>query len=191
MRRALQACSIWIASLSSLCCIVSSPAHATLLVYEQTSASVPGLRISASMSIDGGLSHLPTLNQASTPIDFGHLLGFELAAPNGVTYTLNDFVAPFGLGFQFPQWSISPSGIFFIDAADLNDFSISFGKGTIQFDTDGPSNPPACHSTGACVTTGYWASIPEPSGKSLVLVGLLALLCLVAGNSRHRAMRCC
>ena len=186
MSRTLQVCSLWIAS---LCCIVSSPARATLFVYEQTSASVPGLFISASMSINGGLSDLPTLNQSSVPIDFGDLLAFELLAPNGVTYTLNDFVAPFNLGFQFPQWSISPSGITFVDADDLNDFFVSFAQGTIQFDTDGPSNPPDCSHTGACVSTGHWvASIPEPSSKALMLVGLL-VLCLFAGSARRHAIR--
>ena len=185
MRRALQLCSLWIAS---LCFIFSSPARATVFVYQQTSASVPGLSINAAMTIDGGLNNLPTLSQSSAPIDFGNLLAFDLLAPNGMTYTLADFVAPFDLGFHFPQWSISPSGISFIDATDLNDFFISFHLGTIQFDTDGPSSPPYCSRTGACISTGHWASIPEPSGATLIIVGLLALYFFV-GSARHHVTR--
>lgn len=170
MRRTLWVFSLWIAS---LCCVVASPARATLIVYEQTSASVPGLSISASMTVNGGLSDLPTLNQSSTPIDFGNLLGFDLLAPNGVTYTVADFVAPSAFGF--PLWNISPSGISFIDATDSSDFIISFALGTIQFETDGPSTPPDCQRTGACITTGYWSAIAEPSSTALILVGLSAL----------------
>ena len=169
MRRKLQLHSL---CLSGLVFIVASPACATLLVYEQTSASVPGLSISASMTVDGGLADLPTLNQSSTPIEFGNLLQFALSAPNGVTYTLANFVVPSNFGF--PLWSVSPSGIDFIDATDANDFFISFAAGTIQFDTDGPSDL-GCNVTRACVTTGTWKSIAEPSSTALILVGLSAL----------------
>ena len=173
MRRALQ--QMHSLCLSGLLFIVASPACATLLVYEQTSASVPGLSISASMTVDGGLSDLPTLNQSSSPINFGNLLKFDLLAPNGVTYTLADFVAPFNCSpLCFPQWSISPSGIVFINATDSSDFIITFALGTIQFDTDGPSNL-GCNVTGTCVTTGNWRSIAEPSSTALILVGLSAL----------------
>jgi hypothetical protein len=180
MHRVLQVYSL----IASFCCIFAAPARATLFIYEQTSASVPGLSITASMSINGGVSDLPTLNQSSVPIDFGNLLAFELLAPNGMTYTLADFVAPFNLDAQFPQWRISPGEIFFIDANDSSDFHVLFGPGTIQFDTDRPSVPPDCSQTGACVSTGHWtaAAIPEPSGPALVLFGLFALF-LVVGHS--------
>jgi len=184
MRRVLQVYSL----IASFCCIFASPARATLFIYEQTSASVAGLSITASMSINGGISDLPTLNQSSVPIDFGNLLAFELLAPNGVTYTLADFVAPFNFDSQFPQWRISPAEIFFIDANDASDFHVLFEPPTIQFETDGPSFPPDCSRTGECVSTGRWvaAAIAEPSGKTLILIGLLAL-CFLVGNSRLRS----
>lgn len=168
MQRAILGCLLWTVTLG---CNFAAPAHATLLVYEQTSASVPGLSIDASITVVGGLSDLPTLNQFSTPIDFGNLLAFDLEAPDGVTYTLANFVAPSGFGF--PLWSISPAGISFNNSA--SDFIIAFATGTIRFETDAPSNPRDCMTTGQCVTTGHWAAIAEPAGAGLVLVGLFAL----------------
>src|SRR6185312_1793840 len=88
---------------------------------------------------------------------------------------LADFVAPFSLDSKFPQWSISPTGIFFVDAIDASDFLVSFAFGTIAFETDGPSNPPDCGSTGVCVATGHWAVIAEPSGAVLIILGVAAL----------------
>jgi len=158
-------------SAAILCCNFAAPARATLFVYEQTSASVPGLSIDTSITVNGGLSDLPTLTQSSTPIGFGNLLAFDLQAPDGVTYTLANFVAPSGFGF--PLWSISPQGISFNNSA--SDFAIFFAAGTIQFETDAPSNPRDCGITGRCVTTGHWAAIAEPAGAGLILVGLSAL----------------
>jgi len=162
----VKVCWLWIAG---LCCVVASPARATLLVYEPTSASPPGLSISASITVNGGLSDLPTVDQSSTPIDFGNLLAFDLLAPDGATYTLANFVAP-PVNFNLPMWSISPGGISFFDITD--DFIISFASGTIHFDTDAPGD---CFLTGTCFTTGNWKVVPEPSSITLILAGLLAL----------------
>src|SRR5262249_49847359 len=97
----------WIVSLVGL---FAPSASATLFVYDQTSAPVANLTISASITVDGGLGDLPTLNQDSNPIDFRHLLGLSLLAPGGVTYSLADFVER-GVGSSLPLWNISPSGI--------------------------------------------------------------------------------
>lgn len=168
MQRTFLGCSLGAAI---LCCSFAVPARATLFVYDQSSASVPGLSISASLTVNGGLSDLLTMNQSTAPIDFGNLLAFNLLAPDGVTYTLANFVAPSSLGF--PLWSISPDGIWFNNTQ--SDFAISFAAGTIKFDTDAPSNPRDCGITGRCATAGHWDAIAEPGGTALILTGLSAL----------------
>ena len=169
--------------------LLVSPALATVFAFQQISASVPELFIDATISINGDFSDLPTIDSNSNPIDFGNLLAFDIITPVG-HFTLSDFQpacgVPIGCIPGFPNWSISPTGIDFIDAAAASDFFIhGFGFGsTINVDTDNPFvSPPECFSSGVCAVTGNWiaATIPEPSSITLLVMGLAALC-----RARHR-----
>jgi hypothetical protein len=170
------------------------PTAAAIFTFQQTAASVPGLVVTATMTIDGDPSDLPTIDSASVsdPVDFDRLLAFDLVSPVG-HFALSDFtpmcLSFIGCTFGFPDWSISPGGISFIDALDASDFFIT-GLGhnsTIQVDTDGPVTPPECGITGACVVTGNWiaaAIVPEPSSMLLLIAGLAAA-CLARHHRRY------
>jgi hypothetical protein len=165
-----------------LWCSVAISASATTYVFDQTSSSVPGFVVAASLSISGGLADLPTISNIGNPgpYNFSPLSAFDITLPSLVGeghYILADFSPPQGFPPEFPQWSISSNGIDYINATDTSDFIIKgFGAlSTIEFESDGPTNPSACESTGVCIATGQWdpVSAAEPAGATLLLAGLL------------------
>src|SRR5258708_38837041 len=105
----------------------------TTFIFEQLTVSEPGFSINSSITVNGDLTNLPSINSHSLPIDFGNLISFYFAAPGMFgppnqgppfiqgTYTVADFTHsnPF-----FPLWSISPDAISFIDSHDATAFSI-------------------------------------------------------------------
>jgi hypothetical protein len=174
-------------SISIALCGLAAPAQARAFVFDETSASVPGLVIDASITMKDShsLADLPTINNQfdPAPYDFGDLQALEVKVPDlsdQSVYTLADFVAPCSSGggisciTDFPDWSISPGEIAFINAADAVDFFIKFFPtfSTIQFDTDGYSNPSDCGRTGACIATDKWIPAPESASIFLLLAGI-------------------
>lgn len=156
---------------------VLSFADITTYEYQQTSASVPGLMFTSEITINGGFADLPTMTSficgiplypPCPPRDFGNLIAFAITTPEA-SFTLDDFVYPHTGGFDFPMWSISPSGITFFNAADSLDFKVNFVSGEIRFDTDNEAYYP-CSRSGTCYAEGTWVVVPEPS--SLALFGL-------------------
>lgn len=176
----------------------AAPASAAIFVFEQTTASVPGLVVSSTITINGDPGDLPILDSfsAAGPIDFGNLLAFNIVSPVG-HFTLSDFVPacqdPGSCLLDFPSWSVSPAGISFIDVLDASDFIINgFGiNSTIQVDTDAPVIPVDCGSTGACVVTGNWiaAAVPEPSSIMLLMGGLASVWLARRRRTARRAVR--
>lgn len=165
--------------------LVSTPALATIYVYDQTSASVPGLLISASITVNGDLSNLPHTSSTSNPIDFGNLLAFALSAPNalGISYTLSEFVAPQTIGpdMGFPKWTIDPGpNISFISGNDLDQFTIMGGNIAINSDYDA-----ICPTTGACTAHGNWDPVSEPPSLAMLAVGAIWLS--AAGGRRRQS----
>ncbi len=156
----------------------------TLWVYEQTS----GFTVHASLTLSGAddtLAALPSLSScAGCAPDFGHLLAFSFSSPIG-EHALRDFREP-DLGFQFPSWSISPSGIAFI--TEREDFFVDFPSGRIQVDADNIASP--CGQTGACVAYGTWVGpslivdVAEPFGSGIALC--VALLVAAACRRAQR-----
>lgn len=157
-------------------------------LFTQQSASVDGFFISSVIDVVGGLSNLPTINTMMLPpvggYDFGNLKSFDVYLPilpsfGQSHFTLADFVAQSVITRQ-PDWSISPSGIFF------NNGNISFGiqigpsSTAIRFNTDGVAIPLECGRPGNCFVEGQWlttsasVAVPEPGSLSLLLGAVLA-----------------
>ena len=182
----------------ALCSLWAAAASATTFVYKETGSSVPGLLISASITIDGGFSNLPTIDNTYPPppagYDFGALTAFSITVPVGgdqATYTLADFTAQCDFSCPiaaFPQWSISPGGIGFINSIDRTDFYIiGFDPvSQIEFESDAPTQPPDCEQTAVCIATGVWAAVPEASSAALLLTALLGLAPPTASARRRR-----
>lgn len=172
--------------------------------FDQLTTSEPGFTVSASITVNGGLSNLPTLSVSvghplPTPIDFGNLTAFSIQSngffislppfPTHIGYTLADFTNPTG-AFPFSPvfWSINPSGITFIDQA--NDFIITglnTNFTTIHIDSDSPVLA-SCLQTGNCFAAGIW--VPEPSSMSLVGAFLLVGLVLLGRCRRRNSPEC-
>src|SRR3954447_24620013 len=133
--------------------LLASPALATVFLFNQTSASEPGIFVSAAISINGDFSDLPTVNSNDNPIFLGNLRAFDIVLPipdmRGGHYTLSDFMLPCSLDSPscfagFPIWTISPGGVTFISALDETNSSIDgFGiNSTISFISDAGASPP-------------------------------------------------
>jgi len=163
---------------AGLYCLLAIPASATSFVFDETASSVPGFFVSASITINDGFADLPSVSNRGNPGPYPFGNGFALqafdiilpAVPSEAHYTLADFTAS-GFPFDFPQWSISPDGITFINKSDTTDFFIrGFDPlSTIQFESDGPTVPPDCHFTGRCIASGHWVPVPEPSSAALLI----------------------
>jgi len=162
--------------------LASTPASATVFVFDQMAASIPGLSFNASITINGDFSNLPTLTSHSNPINFGSLLAFDISSPIG-HFALGDFTSPSLPFFDFPDWTISPSGIVFVSSDDSSDFRIT-GFGTDSIIGGATESGGPCFHTGACVATGTWVPIPEPP-TSFILVSALFLAALL-GEARDR-----
>jgi hypothetical protein len=159
----------------------SIPASATVFVFNQTATTVPGFSVTGSISIDGGIGDLPTINShQSPPVNFGNLLAFELYA-GAVSYGLGAFTPVCGTGSDLdcgdntPIWDISPGGINFYGFQGSSEFSITgFGAAsTVQFGDDNLgaicSHP---SEEGICIATGNWDSVPAPASLPLFVTGL-------------------
>ena len=185
---------------AAICPVLAAPATAlpTNYLFEQTSATVPGLVVTGEIRINGGFADLPSLSSWQTchkstpvcgPVDFGNLLGISVESNlTAAWFTLHD-LRPSPVS-DYPAWDIVPDGglnpgIRWIDASDLDDIFINgWENSVIKTDTDDASSP--CGRSGACVVTGHWiaAAVPiaEPAALSVLAAGLL----LLAGARRRR-----
>jgi hypothetical protein len=160
-------------------------------VFEQTSATLPGLVVTGKIDIDGGFADLPSLTSSQTcnsltrtcgPIDFDRLVDIDVGSDLTASFTLHD-LRP-SLSGDYPAWDIVPDGgldpgIRWIDARDLDDIFINgWENSVIETDTDDADSP--CGRTGACVVTGHWvdAALPvaEPTALSLLAAGFVILV---------------
>jgi hypothetical protein len=148
------------------------PVWATTYVYDQTSASVAGLMISASITVDGSLANLPDTSSTANPIDFGKLQAFAISAPGALArpYALSDFMAsrtiPPEVGY--PSWAISGGpDISFINDVDTDQFIITGGSIAINSDYE-----LICRVSGECTAQGNWDPVPEPSTLAMLAIGL-------------------
>jgi MYXO-CTERM domain-containing protein len=171
----------------------------TVFTFSQSTASIPGLQVQASVEVNGTFANLPTISSSLPNPDFGNLISFSLsqnAFGNPSTFTLANFMSPgYGANDYF-NWSISPGGIFFSGGiGDGDSFEITgltSNLATIHLDSDNPYIS-SCFNSGTCYTTGTWidppaASVPEPTSLSLLLP-LVMLLGLVSWRIRRRAVR--
>jgi hypothetical protein len=166
--------------LGALVAVAPAPAHATVYDWVQASASLPGLQFNVTITVDGTLNDLPTLNShtATAPINFGDLTGVTFSG-GGVSASFSDFVIPTGVS-DFPDWRIGPGpGIDFVNDLDSEDFEI--GPNLITANTDGSG---LCSETGACSATGEFVAVAEPSTVPLLLAALLAMFGVRLGRPR-------
>lgn len=157
----------------------SAFATPTTYAYKQASSTFPSFHVTGTLSIDGTFSDLPTVDNLSNPgpYNFGNLLGLSLSM-DGRSYSLADYTSSNVLGF--PLWSISPSEIRFIDAADSTDYLLQFfGSDQISFNADF-SFSGNCSITGACKAFGTWVAVtaPEPITVAIFLMGLGGVIAL-------------
>jgi hypothetical protein len=172
-------------------------AVAITYVFDQTSASVPGLIVTGQMTINGGFADLPTLSNfchaPCGPVDYGNLLGIEISANFTGQFTrLNLTQSPDPTAY--PQWDIAPDrspdpGIRSSDGhIDLFDFG--WEDATIQTDTDDGPFPDPCEESGVCRVTGHWIAIGVPEGSSLMLLASALLgFCAIRRGARVRPER--
>src|SRR5215472_7936706 len=92
--------------------VLPAAAMPTDYIFEQTSATVPGLIVTGKIEIDGGFADLPNLTSAQTcnsltrtcgPIDFEGLLGIDVGSNlTAAAFTLHD-LRP-SLAGDYPTW---------------------------------------------------------------------------------------
>jgi hypothetical protein len=168
-------------ALAPICLALVVPAQvagATTYVFEQTSASVPGLIVTGEMPINGGFADLPTLSNfchaPCGPVDYGNLLAFEMSAPLSFIAFTRANLTQSPDPTAFPMWDIAPDGAtsfggpgirFNNSHSDIFDFG--WENATIQTDTDSGS---PCFFTGACRVTGHWVAVGVPESSSLTLL---------------------
>jgi hypothetical protein len=179
----------WLALWTFFC--VATPVYAVPITYQfvQTGASQPGLKIPASLTIDGTFADLPTISCpgcAPAAFHFQPLVAFTLDLPTGRTYTLADFIgAPIPL--VVPQWWISPTEIRYFDRFD--GFRIDLVAESISYssDTYAPCFLAPCVVTGAftAVPDSGPAPVPESSTILLVCTGLAAIHAARRKSSRR------
>lgn len=171
---------------------LATPAFAVPITYVfvQTGQSLPGLTMSASLTIDGTIADLPTINcfpcLAGTVLDFGPLSAFNFHAPPPNTYaaTLADLRTQitFPMPVAIPTWSMSPGGISYLD--NFRQFRIGFGAAGASLMYVDDLGLAGCFTSTACVVTGDFVATPEP--QSLLLLGTGLLVLLVARRARPR-----
>jgi len=176
--------------LSAFLC-VATPAFAVPITYQfvQTGTTLPGLKIPASLTLDGTFADLPTIAcSACSPsaFDFSPLLALTIDIPTGRTYTLADFTgAPAPL--VVPQWRISPAEIRFFDSFDS--FRIDLVAESISYSSDGyaPCFLAPCIVTGAfeAVPVSVSEPVPEPGTILLVCTGLFAVCAVRRKSGDH------
>lgn len=164
--------------------LLSTPAAASVWVYEQQTTNSPGFSIDVTITMTGSatLGDIPSLNSTTVtaPIDFSPLTALSFiqhgSLPQiGFTGTLADF-APECLSGPcltgFPTWVMAPYIIDLeADALDNASYDIRIAPGTlaatISYDTDAFDG--CCG--GDYLTTGIFvAEVSEPDPFSLLLL---------------------
>ena len=181
---------------------MTATVHAEPITYQfvQTGATLPGLNLHASITLEDPLGGLPTLSctlsagQYSPPCpidDFGNILAltFDRGASLAGHYSLFDFHTsnPGPFPFAFLSWSISPTLISFNNSID--DFLISgagtAGPGSIRLRSDvGTCSQGSPGGGDLCIATGEWTPVPEPPTAIAIAIGILGFSLL-----RFRAHR--
>jgi hypothetical protein len=189
-------------------CVIGNarPAHAAPITYQfvQTGATLPGLELHASITLEDPAAGLPTLSCTiqgaySPPCDidgFGNLLSltFGRGTAAGFNYSLFDFHTsqlPGGFPFPFLEWSIAPGFIHFNNSMD--EFFIygagAAGPGSIRLNSDLGT----CSFSGdLCVASGEWTPVtpvPELPTNPAVAAGLMALFLTLRRRRQLRQTR--
>jgi len=172
--------------------------------FVQTGATVPGLNLHASITLEDPLGSVPTLSctlafgQYSPPCpieDFGNILAltFDRGTSAASHYSLFDFHTsnPGPFPFPFLSWSISPTLIHLNNS--LDEFFIygagTAGPGSIRLNSDLGACSTGVPPTDLCIATGEWTPVPEPATAVATALGILGFSLLQFRAHRKRFMR--
>jgi len=185
---------------TSICLIFTifapSAGLADVFVFSQTGSTVPALRFTSEIDIagSGSLANLPTIMSdcgmlvCPAPV-FAPLTGFEIQGTGSPRFTLVDFKLPVNpAAYDFPMWSISPGGIFFIDEEDNVEYDVRLSSNpvTLIVDDEG-STLGACIEANTCQAFGTFVDVttaPEPPSWQIFTAALAGMLVVALRKRR-------
>jgi len=175
-------------------CTIGRARRRVCLFSDRLDSARPSFASEIDIAGSGSLANLPTIMSdcgmlvCPAPV-FAPLTGFEIQGTGSPRFTLVDFKLPVNpAAYDFPMWSISPGGIFFIDEEDNVEYDVRLSSNpvTLIVDDEG-SILGACIEANACQAFGTFVDVttaPEPPSWQIFTAALAGMLVVALRKRR-------